>query len=201
MKNTIKKSISILAGLALAVVLAMPYLLFRRQLLERETVGYLGLIVSCAIASLSILIPTSATLIVLAAASVLNPWFCAIFGGIGVAIGEQASYVCGRIGAIGFEKKGRRETKLADWLRKNAFLTVFLFALIPLPLFDLAGVAAGALRIPWVQFASAALLGKIVRFMLLLLILCNLLPFYAQCFPGEIGIRIRQILALYSGSA
>lgn len=198
MKNTIKKSISLLAGLALAGILAMPYLLFRQQISGRESVGYLGLVLSCAVASLSILIPTSATVIVLAAASVLNPWLCAFWGGIGVALGEQASYLCGRVGAMGFAAQSPHKTRLLSWLRKNAFLTVFFFALLPLPVFDLAGVAAGALRMPWPRFFAAALLGKILRFTLLMLILRDLLPLYAQWLPGEAGARLRQILALYS---
>lgn len=198
MKSTIKKIISVLIGLVIALALSLPYLYFRQQIQDAEAMGYLGLVLSCAISSISILIPTSSTLIVLAAASVLNPWLCAILGGLGVAVGEQASYICGRIGTIGFQKSGVREQKLVRWLYRNEGVTVFLFALIPLPVFDLVGIAAGALRMPWLRYSIAAVAGKIARFLILLLILKYILPSYVQLIPGEVGVQIRQIIALYS---
>ena len=43
-------------------------------------------------------------------------------------------------------------------------VTLFIFAIIPLPFFDVVGFAAGSLKYPIQRFAVAVLLGKIVKF-------------------------------------
>ena len=48
-------------------------------------------------------------------------------------------------------------------MRKYGGLTCFLFAAIPNPLFDIAGLAAGTLRYPLWRFYLSAGLGKIVK--------------------------------------
>lgn len=195
--DILKKVASILAGICLALLFTLPYILFREQIREMQTLGYVGLVVSCAISSVSILLPTSSTLIVVAAASILNPWICVLLGGIGVAIGEQASYICGRIGVFGFQVtngNAEKNKKVISGLRRNAFLTIFLFALIPLPIFDLVGIASGAMRIPWPQYALAAVIGKIVRFFIVMLVLYYFLPMYVQLLPEEISQSLEQFM-------
>jgi membrane protein YqaA with SNARE-associated domain len=46
-------------------------------------------------------------------------------------------------------------------------LAIFLLAFIPNPVFDVAGIAAGALRIPVWKFIAATMLGRTLRFILL----------------------------------
>jgi uncharacterized membrane protein YdjX (TVP38/TMEM64 family) len=42
-------------------------------------------------------------------------------------------------------------------------IVIFVLAVVPNPIFDLAGVAAGAVRIPVVRYLAAAASGKILK--------------------------------------
>ena len=47
-------------------------------------------------------------------------------------------------------------------MERYGFLTILLFASIPNPLFDLAGIMSGHFRIPFKTFFSATIIGKAV---------------------------------------
>ena len=194
-RSTLRKIVSVSAGVLLVVLLALPYLLFRDAIQQVQTMGYLGLLISCALSNAAIFLPTSSTIIVLAAATTLNPWLCILFGGVGGALGEQVSYLCGRIGRQGFVRDSdQSQPKVIQWLHHNAFLTVFLFALIPLPVFDLVGIAAGAMKLSWPQYACAAALGKVTRLFLLIFLIGFFLPEWVEWLPAETAENIRLLL-------
>lgn len=179
-----KKIFSIIVGFVIGVLFALPYLLFKEKIQEFSTLGYIGLFVSCFVSNLSILLPTSSTIIIIAASLTLNPFICIVVGGIGTAFGEQASYVCGLIGSSGFDistNKGKEIT--TKWFERNSFLTVLLFAFVPLPVFDIIGIIAGAKRMSWWKYTLAAVLGKVLKFTLVIVSLFYLLPFLLDKLP------------------
>ena len=51
---------------------------------------------------------------------------------------------------------------------------------MPLPVFDLAGVAAGADKMPWPKYALAAFLGKTIKFALSVWAVMVIFPLAAQ---------------------
>lgn len=180
----LKKIFSIIVGFAIGILFALPYLLFKEKIQEFSTLGYIGLFLSCFVSNLSILLPTSSTIIIIAASLTLNPFICIVVGGIGTAFGEQASYVCGLIGSSGFDistKKGKEIT--TKWFERNSFLTVLLFAFVPLPVFDIIGIIAGAKRMSWWKYTLAAVLGKVLKFTLVIVSLFYLLPFLLDKLP------------------
>lgn len=180
----LKKVFSIIVGFAIGILFALPYLLFKEKIQEFSTLGYIGLFLSCFVSNLSILLPTSSTIIIIAASLTLNPFICIVVGGIGTAFGEQASYVCGLIGSSGFDistKKGKEIT--TKWFERNSFLTVLLFAFVPLPVFDIIGIIAGAKRMSWWKYTLAAVLGKVLKFTLVIVSLFYLLPFLLDKLP------------------
>ena len=180
----LKKFFSIIVGFAIGILFALPYLLFKEKIQEFSTLGYIGLFVSCFVSNLSILLSTSSTIIIIAASLTLNPFICIVVGGIGTAFGEQASYVCGLIGSSGFDistKKGKEIT--TKWFERNSFLTVLLFAFVPLPVFDIIGIIAGAKRMSWWKYTLAAVLGKVLKFTLVIVSLFYLLPFLLDKLP------------------
>ena len=187
-----KKILLALGGLAAAILLSLPYLLFREQLQKAPALGYGGILLSCLISNAAIMLPTSSTLIVLTASLTLNPFLCILAGGIGAGIGEQVAYLCGRIGLAWSEEYDSRlpKNKVIAWLEKNATLTVFLFALSPLP-FDLIGLLAGARKMKWPLFAIAAVSGKVIKFTISVLAVRYLLPVYLDLLPGNLGDMIR----------
>lgn len=191
-----RKCISILAGIALAVLFTLPYFLFREQLQAYAALGYIGLFFSCAIANASVFIPASSTLFVVSAAMVLNPWLCILAGGAGTALGEQVSYICGRIGSKTLDLSSSRVQRVQQWMNKNAPLTVFIFAFLPLPLFDIVGVAAGVMRMTWWKYGLAAVLGKVLKFALFIAVIFWFVPWYVENFPQLGGQLLQQVLQM-----
>lgn len=183
-QNSVKKVFSVILGIAFAVVMSAPYIIYKEQIQHMKTLGYLGVLLACAISNVSILIPSSSTLIVVTAASALNPFLCILMGGIGTAIGEQTSYLCGRIGQKGFDQEKNKGQRVQEWLAKHDVGTVFLFAFLPLPIFDIVGVAAGAVGMKWTKYLVAAVLGKILKFTLAVVGIYYILP---ACLPYMVG--------------
>lgn len=177
------KVLSVAFGLIFAIGMAAPYILFREQIQQYALMGYIGVAIACAISNASIFLPTSSTIIILAAASTLNPLLCVIVGGFGTALGEQSSYVCGRIGRIGFDDTGNKERTTVKWLKKNAFLTIFIFAFLPLPVFDIIGIASGAIKIRWSTYAIAAVMGKVSKFFITVIGFYYVFPSIFHFFP------------------
>ena len=60
-------------------------------------------------------------------------------------------------------EKSEKVKKLTAWMKRNQSWTIFLLALVPNPLFDMAGFIAGASRMPVWKFLFFCLLGKIIK--------------------------------------
>ena len=60
----------------------------------------------------------------------------------------------------------KRYDQLVGWMERNGPLTVAVLAFIPNPLFDLAGMIAGVLKMPVVRFLFFAMIGKIPKMLL-----------------------------------
>ena len=78
-------------------------------------------------------------------------------------MGELTGYVLGASGS-GFINKHRLYLKLEGWLRRRGWLLLFLISVIPNPIFDIVGVAAGALRYPLWRFLAVVWVGKVTKF-------------------------------------
>lgn len=192
---TTQKVLSIITGIAIGIIFALPYILFREKIQNLSALGYVGLFASCFISNLSILLPTSSTIIIVAAALTLNPWICIIVGGIGTAFGEQASYLCGLIGYFGFNNDDSKGKQIAlRWFDKSQFMTVFLFAFVPLPVFDIIGIIAGIKRMKWWKYTVAAVFGKILKFFLVIVSIFYILPFLFDKLPWELGKNLNDYL-------
>lgn len=129
--------------------------------------GYLGAFVLTLLSSATVLIPSVAlgAALKFGAASALNPLLVGLVSGIAAGIGESTGYLAGRSAAELARVQDRLiYRRIAGWVERRGTLTVFMLAAIPLPLIDFAGLAAGALGMPFWRFEAACLGGKIVRF-------------------------------------
>ena len=61
-------------------------------------------------------------------------------------------------------------------------MTVFMFAAIPNPLFDVAGVVAGSVGYPFKRFVVACWLGKATKFLVLAMIAAWSIPVLGRIF-------------------
>jgi len=84
----------------------------------------------------------------------------------GGALGESTAYIAGYGGAaIITHQQSKWYARAENWMRRYGSATIFVFALTPLP-FDVAGIAAGALRFPFWKFLLATLAGRLPRSLL-----------------------------------
>lgn len=161
---------------ALAVLVAaagaLPYLLFRDQIQSMASIGYAGLFVACLLTNASVFLPASGIAFTMAAATALDPLVCALVGGMGTASGELVGYALGRFGRGSIDNPQLFD-KIDRGLKRYGFLAVFAFAFLPLPLFDLVGVAAGTARFPVFRFFIVCSAGKILKMLLYVFVIGN----------------------------
>lgn len=195
----VKKIISVFLGILFAILLASPYIFFREEIKDLAALGYIGLFLSCLISNLSIMLPSSSTIIVVVAASTLNPWLCVLVGGLGTAFGEQASYLCGFVGSSGFNQNNNngKSKKVLNWFYSRPIITVFLFALVPLPVFDIIGIIAGSKKMKWWKYTFAAAMGKILKFLIVIIGLFYFFPFFIEKIPGDFGEILKNYMNDY----
>jgi membrane protein YqaA with SNARE-associated domain len=122
--------------------------------------GYLGVFLVTLLANASVFVPVPYPGIVAKLATDLNV--------AGIAVLGAAGSVLGRAGRGVVEK-----TAFYLWLQRQlrtpvrAFVVLFLLSAPPNPFFDIAGLAAGSLGVPFWVFASATFCGRIVRLVIL----------------------------------
>ena len=116
------------------------------------------------------------------------PWLIGAVGGIGMALGEITAYYAGLLGAEivrGRELPGpkrfhphiERIVRGISWLMDRwGMATLFVLSAVPNPLFEVAGLTAGSVRMPFRRFILSVTAGKIVRG-ILLAYLGHTLPF------------------------
>ena len=122
--------------------------------------GYLGVFVISFVGSVSVIFPIPYTIVIFFLGGVLDPFFVAISGGLGAALGEFSGYALGYYGRSVVNKERQKKmgymVKLFD---KYGPATIFIFALTPLP-DDLLFIPLGVMRYPFVKAFVPSLLGK-----------------------------------------
>jgi len=150
-----------IATLALAVVISVSvfFVVSRVQPEQLKRYGYLGVFVFSLLASATIILPAPSLAVVSVVGSVLNPMLVGIVAGAGEAGGELTGYLAGYSGRAVIEHRDRYD-KMVKWTSKYGLWVVLALSIIPSPFFDLAGIAAGALKIPVHKFLLTCWVGK-----------------------------------------
>jgi membrane protein DedA with SNARE-associated domain len=125
--------------------------------------GYLGVFVLTLLSSATIVLPSPALGVAALAGATLNPWLVGLIGGVAAGLGEITGYMAG-LGGSSLAQRSRFYPRVERWVRRWEVLTIFTLAFIPGPVFDLAGIAAGTLQMPFRRFLAACLAGKVLRF-------------------------------------
>jgi len=154
---------------AFILILALSLGLFflARSYLDLENLlryGYLGVFLINLICCATIIFPIPGEAVIIAAGTTLNPLWLGIISSAGATIGELSSYFAGYWGrkVILGEYSGKYE-KAEAWLRKYGSFAVFVFAILPILIFDLLGLAAGAVKFPLWKFILACWAGRLIR--------------------------------------
>ena len=131
--------------------------------------AYLAVFVASLISNMTVLAPVPLVVAVMvAAARVWNPLLIALVASVGGAIGELSGYYAGYFGRkIAIPGNVVPYTRIEAWIQKYGPLAIFVLALQPILPFDVAGLIAGAARMPLVKFLPALWLGKLPKYILL----------------------------------
>ena len=151
----------LLALLAAMVITAFVFSL-RDQAERVAAYGYPGIFLLSLLANATIILPAPASAVTFAMGAVFHPLGVTLAAATGAALGELTGYLAGFSGQAVIEDTAAYQ-RLLNWTRRFGGLAVFVLAAIPNPFFDMAGIAAGAMRMPVWLFLACAWLGKLVN--------------------------------------
>ena len=152
---------------AIAIVLnIIAYLMIPPDLAYRlGSLGYIGVFLITLISNATIVVPIPYFGLVAALSPGLSMVGVGIAGALGSVIGESVSFFVGRSGRGVVE-----QTRFYRWVQRQlehpwrAFVVLFALSAPPNPAFDVAGLTAGAMGLPYWIFLSAVFLARLVRF-------------------------------------
>jgi membrane protein YqaA with SNARE-associated domain len=152
-------------GLLAVALNVAAYLLIPDDFVERlGLLGYLGVFIVAGVANATVVVPVPYFGLIARLAQELNFAGVVLAGAAGSALGESVAFFVGRAG-----RGAAQETRFYLWVQRQlqhpwrAFAVLFLLAAPPNPAFDVAGLLAGALGLPFWMFIIAVFLGRIIR--------------------------------------
>lgn len=162
-----KRTLNLIRVLVLLGVIALTVVLVinRERIQELEVYGYPGIFLVSILANATILVPVPGVVFTSAMGAVFNPFWVSIAAGTGAALGELSGYMAGFSGQAVVENAERYERVVA-WMRKYGDITILVLAFIPNPLFDLAGMLAGVLKMNVWKFLFYCVVGKILKMLI-----------------------------------
>lgn len=144
------------------IALTVVIFIYRDYVGSLGVFGYVGAFLIALIGAASLILPVPSWLIIAALGAALNPWLVGLVAAVGGTIGELSGYGFGFGGRIAVEKLPYYE-KIVRWMMRWGGPTIFVLALIPNPLFDIAGAVAGVLKYPVWKFMLWGFLGRLPK--------------------------------------
>jgi membrane protein YqaA with SNARE-associated domain len=157
-----KRLIRPLTTLLLTVIVSVSVFLIGDRVAAFGRYGYAGVFVLSLLSSATIVIPAPSLAVVSVMGAVLNPIGVGLAAGAGEALGELTGYAAGYSGRAIVADQVRYQRMVA-WTRRYGLWVILVLSIVPNPLFDLAGIAAGALRVPVRHFLLVCWVGKTVK--------------------------------------
>lgn len=137
----------------------------RAEVKQLEGYGYPGIFLLNLLSSATLILPVPGVAITSLMGAVFNPFWVAIAAGSGAALGEVSGYMAGFSGQRVVQRNPSYE-RIEGWMKRYGEIIILFLAFIPNPLFDVAGMIAGALRMPLWRFLLYCWIGKIGKMML-----------------------------------
>ena len=161
-----KKTEGILQIIA-AIGIAAAVIYFSSDIAALGSYGYLGAFLIALLSSATILFPAPGWAVVIAMSAALDPVILGLVVGIGSGIGEMTGYLAGEGVRDLMSSRIKESKRMEDLVRKYDVAAIFVLPFIPNPLFDVAGVIAGSLKIAWWRYLLSCAAGRILRYILL----------------------------------
>lgn len=152
------RALAFLAVIALSVLIVV----YGNRITALGAYGYPGLFLLNLLASATLILPAPGLALALAAGATLNPYLVGLAVGTGSALGELTGYIAGATGR-GMVEGDPNYPRVSGWMAKKGLAVVFVLSIVPNPIFDVAGIVAGAMRIPVWKFLGVAWLGKVIK--------------------------------------
>ncbi len=161
-----KRGVTLARIAALLIVIAISVYVFTigERAEQLAFYGYPGIFLLAFLSYATVLLPAPGIAVVFTMGGVFNPLWVALAAGAGAALGEMSGYLAGFSGQAVIENAKIYE-RMTHWMNKNGVLTILFLSAIPNPFFDLAGVAAGALKMPIPKFLFWAWIGETIKMM------------------------------------
>ncbi len=152
-----------LLGVALfTIAISLLAIKFRHQLSDIKELGYPGIFLVSLLTSATVVLPAPGLAFTFAMGSVFNPLLVGLAAGAGETLGELTGYIAGRAGRSAFGQDPRYE-RLEAITRRYGAWAILVLSILPIGVFDVVGIAAGAMRMPLAHFVSATWLGKTTK--------------------------------------
>jgi uncharacterized membrane protein YdjX (TVP38/TMEM64 family) len=149
--------------LILSLALSVLIFIFRNKFTLLHGYGLFGLFVLSILGNATIIFPVPVILAAFVAGAVFNPTLVAIVIALGSTIGELTGYLAG-YGGEELIGKDEKIQKVKKWMDKYGLWAIFVLAAIPNPLFDLAGIVAGATKVSVYKYFAVVFAGKLIKF-------------------------------------
>ncbi len=164
---------------------------------DLETLSYPGLFLANFLGTATVFVPvpglTAAgqALIVAGPRELdLNPIGVVVAGAAGMTLAESTAYLAGAVGrGVAEERQMPLKGRAGEWLRRAAgwvdwlmarygFATLLVLSAVPNPVFEFAGITAGAVRMHFGRFLLAVGMGKTTRVIILVIVGDAFLDFF-----------------------
>lgn len=159
-----KENLIKIGFLLASILISIVIVYFRDSFSNLKGYGYLGIFLISILGNSTVIVPAPVILTAFVGGSIFNPFLVGIITAAGATIGELTGFMAG-YGGQAIIPKGKNYEKIEGWMHKSGFLTIFILAVIPNPLFDLAGMVSGVTKYPLKKFLTATFLGKSVKFL------------------------------------
>lgn len=160
--SKIALTVARIASLFFVIAISVYIYSIRDQASNLAVYGYPGIFLLSFMAYATVFLPAPGIAVVMAMGAIFHPIGVGIAAGAGAALGELTGYLAGFSGQAVIEN-AEIYGKLTGWMKKNGSLTILLLSAVPNPFFDIAGAAAGALKMPLVKFIFWCWIGETIK--------------------------------------
>ena len=143
--------------------------------------GYAGSFLISLISNATVVLPAPGLFVVLALGANLNPVLLGVVAGCGSGLGELSGYLAGATGGDLILQRGIN-SRLHKLTTRYTMPVLFGLAILPTPLFDVAGILAGAIRLPLHRFLVPVIIGKIIKHIIFAFLGAGFIPLIRSMF-------------------
>lgn len=167
MKKLTGWRLNVVRAVVLLIVIALTVLLVinRDKVQALEALGYPGIFLLSVLSNATLILPVPGVLFTSAMGAVFNPWLVGLVAGTGATLGEITGYLAGFSGQAVIENR-KWYDRVTSWMKRYGDITILVLALVPNPVFDIAGMVAGALKMPLWRYLLFSWIGKTIKMIL-----------------------------------